>query len=82
MPGEMEESSAGLIELVLQLPLNLAPAVLGWQDRENVLWLELVCWAQITAASPALSQDGLGPLVFPVPSPLGPCPGPDLDPAS
>lgn len=30
MPGEMEESSAGLIELVLQLPLNLAPAVLGW----------------------------------------------------
>ena len=30
MPGEMEESSAGLIELVLQLPPNLAPVVLGW----------------------------------------------------
>ena len=29
--------------------------------KENVPRLEPACWAQVTAASPALSQPGLGP---------------------
>lgn len=72
MPGEMEESSAGLINCASAAP-EPTPGGLGLVIEKTRLWLELVCWAQITVASPALSQDGLGASGVPSTKSLRPC---------